>query len=89
MRFRGRKTHQNRCPRSPLLTRGMFAAITDGWWVHITAPFAGWTASDLVHAVDHWPDGRQHRTRLANVRHPAAWLRWRLSHWPLLVMDLR
>jgi hypothetical protein len=59
----------------------MFAAITDGWWAHITAPFADWTAADLVHAVDHWPDGRQHRTRLTNVRHPAAWLRWRLSHW--------
>jgi len=27
------------------------------------------------------PGDRQHRTRLANVRHPAAWLRWRLSHW--------
>jgi len=68
-------------PRSPLLTRGMFAAITDGWWAHITAPFASWTAADLVHAVDHWPSGRQHRTQLANIRHPAAWLRWRLSHW--------
>lgn len=68
-------------PRSPVLARGMFAAITDGWWAHITAPFASWTAADLVHAVDHWPGGRQHRTQLANIRHPAAWLRWRLSHW--------
>ena len=68
-------------PRSPVLARGMFAAITSAWWAHITEPFANWTASDLVHAVDYWPDGRQHRTRLANVHHPVAWLGWRLSHW--------
>jgi hypothetical protein len=27
-------------PRLPVLTRGKFTAITDGWWAHITAPFA-------------------------------------------------
>jgi hypothetical protein len=67
--------------RPPLLYRGPLARITEGWWAHLTAPFAGWSASDLVWAIDHFPDGRQHRTRLANVRHPASWLRWRLSHW--------
>jgi hypothetical protein len=68
-------------PRSPVLSRGLFAAITDGWWAHLTAPFAAWPAADLVHAVDYLPGGRQRRTRLDNVRHPAAWLRWQLSHW--------
>lgn len=68
-------------PRSPLLCRGPLAGLTDGWWAHITAPFADWSASDLVWAVDHLPGGRQHRTLTANVRHPAGWLRWRLSHW--------
>jgi hypothetical protein len=34
-----------------------------------------------VWAVDHLPNGRQHRMRTANVRHPAGWLCWRLSHW--------
>lgn len=69
--------------RPPVLCRGTLAALTDGWWAHITAPFtaAGWTASDQVYAVDHQPDGRQHRTRPANVRHPAGWLRWRLGLW--------
>ena len=68
-------------PWSPLLRQGPLRGLTQGWWVHITAPFAGWSASDLVWAVDHLPDGRQHRMRTANVRHPAGWLRWRLSHW--------
>jgi hypothetical protein len=68
-------------PRSPALRGGTLRGLTDGWWAHITAPFATWSASDLVWAVDHLPGGRQHRTRAANVRHPAGWLRWRLSHW--------
>jgi hypothetical protein len=75
------QTWKTGAPRPAVLSRGLFAAITDGWWAHITAPFAAWPAADLVHAVDHLPGGRQHRTRLDSVRHPAAWLRWRLSHW--------
>lgn len=57
--------------------------ITDGWWAHLTRPFiaAGWTHGDLMWAIDHLPDGRQHRHRLDNVRHPVKWLDWRLSHW--------
>jgi hypothetical protein len=57
--------------------------ISDGWWANLTRPFAvaGWTFSDLTWAIDHEPGGRQHRQRLANVRHPAGWLRWRLAHW--------
>jgi len=57
--------------------------VSDGWWVNLTRPFAvaGWTFSDLTWAIDHEPGGRQHRQRLANVRHPAGWLRWRLAHW--------
>jgi hypothetical protein len=68
-------------PRSPVLCRGTLKGLTDGWWAHITAPFTAWSASDVVWAIDHLPDGRQHRTRVANIRHPAGWLRWRLSHW--------
>jgi hypothetical protein len=68
-------------PRSPVLRTGTLKTLTDGWWAHITRPFASWSASDLVWAVDHLPGGAQHRTRAANVRHPAGWLRWRLSHW--------
>ena len=67
--------------RPPALRRGPLAALTDGWWAHITAPFAAWSGNDLVWAVDHLPGGRQHRTRIGNVRRPAGWLRWRLSHW--------
>jgi hypothetical protein len=57
--------------------------LTDGWRAHLTGPFtaAGWSPADLTWAIDHAPDGRQHRHRLATVRHPAGWLRWRLAHW--------
>lgn len=57
--------------------------VSDGWWVNLTRPFAvaGWSLADLIWAIDHEPGGRQHRQRLANVRHPAGWLRWRLASW--------
>lgn len=42
---------------------------------------AEWTAGDLAWAVDHYPDGRPHRHPTRTIRHPAGWLRWRLSHW--------
>jgi hypothetical protein len=38
-------------------------------------------ANDMVRAIDHLPGGRQHVPRAANLRRPAGWLRWRLSHW--------
>lgn len=88
-RFHAREDTENRehptgkagAPRSPLLRTGTLKTLTDGWWAHLTRPFASWLASDVVWAVDHLPGGAQHRTRAANVRHPAGWLRWRLSHW--------
>jgi hypothetical protein len=77
----GKADQTSRTDRPPVLRRGPLAALTGGWWIHITAPFAAWSATDLVWAVDHLPGGRQHRTRITNVRHAAGWLRWRLSHW--------
>jgi hypothetical protein len=38
-------------------------------------------ANDVVWATDHLLGGCQYVTRAANVRHPAGWLRWRLSRW--------
>jgi hypothetical protein len=66
-----------------LLRRGPGQTLTDGWIGHLSAPFvaAGWTAEDLAYAVDHLPSGEQHRTRVRDVRSPAAWIRWRLRHW--------
>lgn len=57
--------------------------VSDGWWVHLTRPFAvaGWSHQDLMHAINHDPGGRQHRHRLENVRRPAGWLAWRLGLW--------
>jgi hypothetical protein len=41
---------------------------------------AGWSPADVLHALDYGPDGRQHGYS-ADVRHPAGWVRWRLSLW--------
>jgi len=41
---------------------------------------AGWSAADVLHALDHSPAGRQHGYT-ATVRHAAGWARWRLSAW--------
>ena len=64
------------------LTRGVLRKITDGWMRWITWPFlaAGWNARDLAHAIDYHPSGRQWRFS-HDVKNPAAWARWRLSHW--------
>ena len=57
--------------------------ISDGWSAWIWRPFgaAGWTARDLIYAIDHPPGDRgQHRLSAA-IRHPVGWLRWRLGLW--------
>ena len=41
---------------------------------------AGWSAADVLHALDHSPAGRQYGYT-ATVRHAAGWVRWRLSAW--------
>jgi hypothetical protein len=49
---------------------------------HIARPFfaAGYSPGDILHCVDHEPDGRSHGY-VTGVRHPAGWLRHRLSLW--------
>ena len=49
---------------------------------HLARPFfaAGWLPRDVLHAIDHAPDGRQHRYT-AEVRSPAGWARSRLAAW--------
>ena len=63
--------------RAPVLTRISAEAVR-----HMIKPFAaaGWTARDVLEAIDHAPDGRQHGFT-SSVRHPAGWLRSRLSAW--------
>lgn len=67
--------------RTGPLARGPVGQLTDGWWRYLTRPFTGWSARDLAWAVDHDPDGRQHRNSISSVKHPAGWLRWRLGRW--------
>lgn len=41
---------------------------------------SGWTPADVLWALEHSPDGRQHQ-HAARVRVPARWLAARLAHW--------
>jgi hypothetical protein len=66
-----------------VLRRAARYPVSEGWCAWIGRPFAaaGWTAADLLWAIDHPPDDRgQHRLD-ARVRHPVGWLRWRLAQW--------
>jgi hypothetical protein len=81
-RARSAGTHSRAAaPRPPHLHRGPFNQITEGWWAKLTGPFAKFSSDDLAWAVDHEPGGAPHRHATASIRHPVAWLRYRLSLW--------
>jgi hypothetical protein len=65
------------------LRKGPGQTLSDAWIAHIARPFlaAEWSPGDLTHAVEHKREGGRHNGWLRNVRNPAAWLAWRLSHW--------
>jgi len=67
--------------RRGVLLLGAPARVADGWWAHLTRPFARWEPAELQYAIDHHPDGRAHVGTAEQVRNPVGWLRWRLSHW--------
>lgn len=87
-RKRPKKPGRQGAARSPILQRGLFGAVTDGWWNLLTAVFAehGYTAADLVYAAEHAPDGTRHpvadKIRTPEHRGGAArLLKWRLAQW--------
>ncbi|MGH3408964.1 MAG: hypothetical protein ACRDRJ_41675 [Streptosporangiaceae bacterium] len=50
---------------------------------HLLRPYwagAGWTPADVLHCLDHRPDGRQ-QPYSDRVRHVPGWIRYRLSAW--------
>lgn len=42
---------------------------------------AGWTPADVLHALDHHPDGSPRPAYTQRVRHVASWLTHRLASW--------
>lgn len=60
----------------------MLRRITPQLLRHVLRPqlTAGWTVTDILHALDHTPDGEQH-WHTGDVRHVAAWVRHRLKAW--------
>lgn len=58
------------------------ARLSPAYLAHLARPFlaAGWTPGDLVHALGHGPDGRQHGWT-DDVVHAAGWIRSRLALW--------
>ncbi|TMR89574.1 hypothetical protein [Nonomuraea basaltis] len=57
------------------------------WYIrHLTRPFiaAGWTAKDVLHALDHQPDGAAWTytwTSRDQIRNVPGWVRYRLAAW--------
>jgi hypothetical protein len=68
-------------PRDPALRLGVLGRVTDGWFRNLTMLFTGLPAPELLHVIDHRPDGTPHLGTDDHVRHPAGWLRHRLSFW--------
>jgi hypothetical protein len=60
----------------------MLARVTPQLLRHVLRPqlTAGWTVTDILHALDHTPDGERH-WHTGDVRHVAAWIRHRLKAW--------
>ena len=56
--------------------------LSDRHLRHLLRPWllAGWTAADVLHAIDHAPDGSAH-TWTTSVRTAKGWLRHRLARW--------
>jgi hypothetical protein len=60
----------------------MLRRVTPQLLRHVLRPqlSAGWTVADILHALDHTPDGERH-WHTGDVRHVAAWVRHRLKAW--------
>ncbi|MCW2938474.1 MAG: hypothetical protein JWN00_1459 [Actinomycetia bacterium] len=63
--------------QAPMLNR-----ISDKRLRHVLRPVfaAGWSPAQVRYALDHAPDGTA-RWHTADVRHPAAWVKHRLTAW--------
>jgi hypothetical protein len=68
------ETLRRRNPVLRRLTARHLRSLTKPYWA------AGWTPADVLYAMEHQPDGRQHPHTHA-VRHVAGWLRYRLGAW--------
>ena len=60
----------------------MLRRITPQLLRHVLRPqlTAGWTVADVLHTLDHEPNGQPH-WQTTDVRHVAAWIRHRLKPW--------
>lgn len=58
-------------------------ALSTRYLAHLARDFweAGWTVKDVLHAVDHAPDGTRHTFAVEHVHSPAAWFSYRLGLW--------
>jgi hypothetical protein len=89
---RGSPDPLNRCPHNRSEGLAAARAVQDrSVWLrelsaehvrHLARPYwaAGWTAGDVLHALDHDPTGRPYGYAAA-VRYPAGWARARLARW--------
>ncbi|GHI84114.1 hypothetical protein [Streptomyces xanthophaeus] len=74
--------HHTRLLRDGIGHHVVLHRITPGRLARLLEPFAlaGWSPSDIRHAMEHGPDGGQH-IQTDRVRKSWSWLRYRLSFW--------
>jgi hypothetical protein len=68
------ETLRRRNPVLRRLTARHLRSLAKAYWA------AGWTPADVLYAMEHLPNGRQH-PQTHSVRHVAGWLRYRLACW--------
>lgn len=75
-------TDRNRAKPTDVLVVSPLRTISKAALAHLARDFwrAGWTVDDVLHAIDHRPDGTRH-TATSAVSDPAGWIRYRLNHW--------
>lgn len=94
-RLRAAEQIQSRCGSSVLevndATKGGARRVVSSairelsarYLAHLARDFwlSGWTVKDVLHAVDHAPDGTRHAFSVEHVHSPAAWFSYRLGLW--------
>jgi len=80
----GANWHTDRHQAKPtdVLVASPLRAVSAAALAYLARDFwqAGWTVGDVLHAIDHRPDGTRH-TATSAVNDPAGWIRFRLNHW--------
>jgi len=76
-RLRAAETARAADPVLRRLSARAVRSLLTPWWD------AGWTIADVIHALNHRPDGPWtiEYAAVSDLRNVAGWVRWRFDHW--------